>query len=238
MEILKEERELILEWIHLQDKSPFHCSEVKNSFYSSNSSNLENSQYVHSSTDITNSSTVCFSSFVQDSHQVFKSEFVSSSQRIMLSQNVENSRNIVRGTTIFDSSSIFDSKVILSSREIRNSDNVTDSAFCANCKNIKDCLFCFDLTNQAFQIFNTPIDPTRFAIIKAQYIKLLSEELNFVKEWPDNLLKAITPQITERFDWHYQVLPDKFWRWIKTLPGYDENVLHQITLLPQFLSQS
>lgn len=153
----------------------------------------------------------------------------------MLSQNVENSRNIVRGTTIFDSSSVFDSKAVLSSREIRNSSNVTDSAFCANCKNIKNCLFCFDLSDQAFQIFNTPIDPTRFAIIKAQYIKLLSEELNFIKEWPDNPLKAIIPQVIERFDRHYQVLSDKFWRWIKTLPGYDENLLYQITFLPQLL---
>lgn len=235
LKILDEETEKLIDnWIAFCDKKPFDCSNTENSFYASKSDDVKDSQYVHSSIEVNNSSSICLSSFVQDSHQIFNSEFVAFSRQVALSQNVESSNNVVKSSVIFESSNIYKSKTVLRSREIRNSDEVTDSAFCATCRKIENCLFCVDLTEKSFHIFNTPVDPARFSIIKAQYLKFLSEGLTFVKDWPKDPLRIITPQVIVRFDKHYQNLPDKFWRWVRTLPGYSENILYQITFLPQF----
>lgn len=235
LEILdKEAKSLVNDWVAVRDKSPFDCSDTEDSFYASKSSDVKNSQYIHSSIEVADSSSVCLSSFVQGSHQIFNSEFVFFSQQVALSQNVESSNNVVKSSAVFESSNIYESKTVLRSREIRSSNDVTDSAFCASCNKIENCLFCVDLIEKSFHIFNTPVDPARFSIIKAQYLKFLSEGLTFVKDWPKEPLRIITPQVIVRFDKHYQSLPDKFWRWARTLPGYSEDILYQITFLPQF----
>jgi hypothetical protein len=65
-----------------------------------------------------------------------------------------------------------------------------------------------------------------------QYKKIIAEELNFVYEWPVKPLGVIQPKVVLRFDKHYASLTDKFFRWARTLPNYDEETMYKITLLP------
>lgn len=232
----QEEREQLSKWVSFCDKKPYNCINTEKGLYITNSKDVFDSQYIHSSIEVSKSSAVCQSSFVQNSCQVFNSEFVDSSSKVLSSSNIEKSSNIVLGTAIFESSNIFIANSILRSRELRNCEDVVDSVFCAACHKIENCLFCADLSEQSFCLFNKPIDPDRYAIIMTQYQKIFSGEPIFVKEWPENPLMSTVPTILARFDKHYELLSEKFWRWVRTLPGYDENILYQLTFLPRFLA--
>jgi hypothetical protein len=42
-----------------------------------------------------------------------------------------------------------------------------------------------------------------------------------VRDWPFELVFDAQVFIIEKIDEWYSLVPEKFWRWAKTLPGYD-----------------
>ena len=136
---------------------------------------------------------------------------------------VANSRNVI------------DSKNVFGSSEIIKCNTVTDSHFCQNCTNIENCLFCYDLHDAQYCIFNKPVDKNRYEMIARQYQKYMDTLLAFMREWPCELLVEMYVAPTRKFDDWYAPISDKFWKWVRTLPGYDSMMLYNITMLPEIL---
>ena len=142
---------------------------------------------------------------------------------ICASTMVSNSKNINFSTNVFDS------------MDIINCNSVTNSYFCKNCSNISNCLFCFGLEDAEYCVFNIPIDKKRFEVIKEQYQKYQTELLSFVETWPENMFSNHTINTIVKFDIWYYPIPQKFWKWVRTLPGFDPMLIYNITMLPEIL---
>ena len=95
-------------------------------------------------------------------------------------------------------------------------------------------MFCWDINDAEYHIFNKPIDPERFEMLQAQYRKYITEELAYTSsEWPREMLIPTFPHMHVFYDRHYAVLNDKFLRWARTLPNFDEQLLYEMTLNPK-----
>jgi hypothetical protein len=53
--------------------------------------------------------------------------------------------------------------------------------------------------------------------------------------WPEGTIPLDHPIIQRNIAQQFATLPDKFWRWVKTLPGYDPDILYSLTYIPQAL---
>ena len=215
----------------------FYSDEVFNSSFIVSSNKIENSSYVFSSTDIKNCRNVVSSESVEDGEQIFSCFMVSNSSGVIEGSNIINSKNICCATAVIESSNIIESTNVYNSSEICNSRDITESYFCKNSRNLKNCMFCNGLTDAEFYIFNQPVDEVRFGIFKQQYLKYMDVALKFVKEWPDDLAVSIKPAISHRFDEWYKPIPDIFWKWVRTLPGYDAMMLYEITMREELLKE-
>ena len=215
----------------------FYSDEVFNSSFIVSGNKIENSSYVFSSTDIKNCRNVVSSESVEDGEQIFSCFMVSSSSGVIEGSNIINSKNICCATAVIESSNIIESTNVYNSSEICNSRDITESYFCKNSRNLKNCMFCNGLTDAEFYIFNQPVDEVRFGIFKQQYLKYMDVALKFVKEWPDDLAVSIKPAISRRFDEWYKPIPDIFWKWVRTLPGYDAMMLYEITMREELLKE-
>lgn len=215
----------------------FYSDEVFNSSFIVSSNKIENSSYVFSSTDIKNCRNVVSSESVEDGEQIFSCFMVSNSSGVIEGSNIINSKNICCATAVIESSNIIESTNVYNSSEICNSRDITESYFCKNSRNLKNCMFCNGLTDAEFYIFNQPVDEVRFGIFKQQYLKYMDVALKFVKEWPDDLAVSTKPAISRRFDEWYKPIPDIFWKWVRTLPGYDAMMLYEITMREELLKE-
>ena len=214
----------------------WYSQDVRDSKYVVQSKNIKSSSFVYNSTDVETSMDVFAGEEVQDSSQIFNSEWVSSSHKIYLSKNIEDSNNICDSSLVNHSLNVLSSTDVLKSREIIKSKNITSSMSVANCIDLKDCLFCFGISNNQFCIFNKPIDEERFEIYKNQYNKLmLNQELPFIKDWPKEMARGYSPTLDLNMSHYYKELSGKFWKWVKTLPNFDEQVLYSITMNPNIL---
>jgi hypothetical protein len=48
-------------------------------------------------------------------------------------------------------------------------------------------------------------------------------------EWPECTIPLDMPTIQRNVLKQYEALPESFWRWVKTLPGYDPGILYHLT---------
>jgi hypothetical protein len=96
-------------------------------------------------------------------------------------------------------------------------------------------MFCDGLEDAEYCIFNVPIDKERYEIIEKQYKKYLTELLAFVRDWPEELATNEIVLPTKKFDDWYYPISEKFWKWARTLPGFDSVILYRITLLSDFI---
>ena len=156
-------------------------------------------------------------------------------QKIFRGLNINESINICNSTMIVRSKNVVDSVNIFDSSEIIKCNQVLNSYFCQNCKEIKNCMFCENLEGAEYYIFNKPVDKKYFEFFEKQYLKYLTEPLDFVRDWPENLLAAIRVTPTRKFDDWYHPISKKFWKWARTLPNFDPMILYNITMLPEFL---
>ena len=210
----------------------YNCQNIQDSHYVLNSNGVDFSTFVHDSTDISHCSDIYKCDDVTNSNQIFYSQFIYSSERIDRSSNVDNCTNVLISTRIYNSRNIYVCSDIMGSGELRHCDNIESSYFCANSKNLKDCMFCHDLEGKQFHIFNQPVTEEKFNIIRKQYLRLMEEvELDYLREqWPQNMLIPELPNVYSYHNKHYLQLSDKFWRWARTIPGYDAELLYRITL--------
>jgi hypothetical protein len=213
----------------------WYSQDVKDSKYIIKSKQVVNSIGVFSSTDINNSSDIVDSEDVIDSKQIFHSSMVEGSEKIFRGQNITQSINICNSTMIANSKNVIDSNKVFDSSEIIASTNVFNSYFCHNCKEIKHCMFCENLENAEYCLFNKPVNKKYFELFEKQYLKYLVERLDFVREWPEEFSAAMAIAPTRKFDDWYHPIPQRFWKWVRTLPNFDPMLIYNITMLPEIL---
>ena len=215
----------------------YNCQNIQDSQYIVNSGDVDSSSFVHSSTGVSHSTDVLKSDDVTNSLQVFESQFVYSSEKIFGSTSIENSHNVLISKGIYNSRNIYACTNVITSGELRFCEDITASSFCVDSKRLKNCLFCNELNNKEYHIFNKPIDKERFEIILKQYQRIMGElKLHYMREpWPESMLIPSLPKPFSYFNKHYLQLPDKFWRWVQTVPGYDADLLYKMTLNPDLL---
>jgi hypothetical protein len=96
-------------------------------------------------------------------------------------------------------------------------------------------LFCESLDGVEYYIFNKPVDKDLYEMLEEQYLKYMGGQLNFIKEWPEDMAVSVYISPTRKFDDWYHTISDKFWKWARTLPNYDSMLLYNITMLPEIL---
>lgn len=208
---------------------------IHNSKFVVKSKEVKGSDRVYHSEDVINSSDIVYGETISNSAQVFASTMVSNSSLIAQCNNITESKNICFSTMVSRSINIYNSKNVFGSSEIIKCDNVTDSYFCQDCKNIKHCMFCEGVEDAEYYLFNQPIDKERFELFLQQYKRFMQSRLAFAPEWPENLIRTYSPSISQKFDEWYKPIPEKFWKWARTLPGFDSMLLYNITMLPEIL---
>lgn len=210
----------------------YNCQNIQDSQYVVNSSDIDFSSFVHDSTQVSHSTDVFKSNDVTNSLRVFESEFVYNSEKIYKSNNIEDSNNIILSKGVYNSRNIYTCENIMSCGELRHCDNMTDSAFCADSKNLKNCLFCYGLEDREYHIFNKPVDKARFDVVFKQYQRLMGGiELDYTREpWPESMLVPMIPNLFSYYHKHYRQLDDRFWRWSRSVPNFDADLLYKITL--------
>jgi hypothetical protein len=60
--------------------------------------------------------------------------------------------------------------------------------------------------------------------------------LEFVESWPNDLACGVAPNLDRNLSHHYKSLPSKFWKWVRTLPFFDEMILYNISMRPEALN--
>ena len=199
------------------------------------SHDIENSERIFESNDIEHSFDVVASESISNSSQIFTSSLVDNSSHIMHCSNITECNNTCFSKIISHSENIYNSKNVFTSSEIITSENVTNSYFCQNCRNIKHCMFCDGIEDVEYYLFNQPVDKERFELFTQQYKRFMQFKLAFAPIWPENMIKAFTPVVTQKkYEW-YNAISEKFWKWAKTLPGYDYILVYNITLIPEIL---
>lgn len=208
---------------------------IHNSKFVVKSKEVKDSDRIYHSEDVINSSDIVYGEIISNSAQVFASTMVSNSSLIAQCNNITESKNICFSIMVSRSINIYNSKNVFGSSEIIKCDNVTDSYFCQDCKNIKHCMFCEGIEDAEYYLFNQPIDKERFELFLQQYKRFMQSRLAFAPEWPENLIGTYSPCISQKFDEWYKPIPEKFWKWARTLPGFDSMLLYNITMLPEIL---
>ena len=71
-----------------------------------------------------------------------------------------------------------------------------------------------------------------FEIILTQYMRQTKDmELDYLREpWPENMLIPSFPNLFGFYNKHYLQINNKFWRWARSVSGYDADLLYKITL--------
>ena len=210
----------------------YNCQNIQDSQYIVNSSGVDFSSFVHDSTEVSHSADVYKSDDVTNSLRVFESQFVYNSEKVSGATSVENSHNVLISKGIYNSCNIYGCTNIIGSGELRFCEDITTSNFCVDSKKLKNCLFCHELEGKEYHIFNKPVDKERFEIILKQYQRIMGGlELDYMREpWPESMLIPSMPSPFAYFNKHYLQLPDKFWKWVQTVPGYDADLLYRMTL--------
>ena len=199
------------------------------------SKNVKNSTCVFESTNINQCKDVVSTDEAENSQQVFYSSMIDNCSKIYKGNNIVDSINIHNSIMIVRSKNVIDSNTVFDSSEIIKCSTVTNSHFCQDCGNIDHCLFCSGLTEAEYCIFNKQIDKNLYEIFEKQYLKYMTAQLDFIQHWPDNLISTINIVPTRKFDdWFYSV-PEKFWKWARTLPNFDSMLIYDITMLPEIL---
>ena len=217
----------------------WYSEKVRDSKNVVKSKNVAASEGVFSSNDIKLSFDIVSSEFVENSKQIYSSNMIDNAKRILHCANVSDSVNICHSTAVARSKNVYRSQDVFDSSEIIDSSGVTGSHFCNKCSNITNCMFCFGLSDAEYHIFNKPVTKARFELFEQQYKRFMNSEfdieLNFIKgDWPECLVTGIVPTNTVFNVW-YEPISDKFWKWVKTLPGYNAMALYNQTMLPRFI---
>ena len=235
-----EEKELYYRLLNIQVDNPasiYHCRNVNNSYIVAQSKDVTNSSHIKDCSDIDKGYYIMSSDNVENSQKIAFSSFVYDSAFVQSALNVTNSINIVGAKYIVDSSSILDSENIVNSKWLRRCKNAEDSYFCADCHDIKHAMFCNGVGGE-YLLFNKPVDPKQFELIKKQLLNLLRDfEMLLMSEWVLDGLDWSAPKKIVNYNTQFAAVPKKLWTWLKTLPGYSPMTMYQITFQPHLLEE-
>lgn len=200
-----------------------NSKEISESFHIINSNNINKSEEIYNSNDVVYSDHIYNSAYIEKSCQVYDSK------------NIEESFNILKSLFVVNSEDIFDSEDVFNSNGIMNSKGVTDSFICRNCTNISNCLFCFGIKDSEYHVFNTKVTKERYEYIKKLYLKMASAPLQFC-EWPeDGFIVECIPKVHGDWSLYFKNWSKEFYKWIRTLPIYDNKVMLCITGISEFI---
>lgn len=216
-------------------ESFWYSTNIENSRFIVKSNEVKDSERIFHSNDVVKSFDIVHGETVENSNQVFTSSLVSDSEMVAHCNNVAESKNICFSTMVMNSTNVRASKDIFNSSEIIESTNVSDSYFCSSCKNIKHCMFCEDIEDAEYYLFNQPIPKERFEFFVKQYKKFMNVLLGFAPEWPKDMITSWAPAFSLRPDYWYKPISDKFWKWVRTLPGFDSMFVYKMTMLSNIL---
>lgn len=217
--------------------SIYGSDNVLKSKYVTYSSNVRDSEFVFHSKEIENSTSILHSDTVENSNRIYGSSFIYDSEKIINSKNVTESNNIINSDYVLNSHHIYCASGIKNSAYIADigfaeTRHVSDSYFISGGKHLDHCLFCFGIENQSYQLFNQPIDEIEYKMIIRQMESILRDwEPELVKEnyWPEKTIPIDTPTLQRHAGKQWASLPDRFWQWVKTLPGYDSGIMYSLT---------
>ena len=220
-----------------QVETIYQSDNVTDSMFISRSSRVEKSCFVFSCEDVISSSNISSSKVVQQSDSIFNSEFIYDCERVYDGKNINKSRNIISANYIINSTNIMNAASVINSKFVVDimsdgTKQIKNSAFIQHCSNMDHCLFCHNISNGEYLLFNKKITPEEYDMIMLQLNSiLLNIELEFTHNgWPREQIPLDTPIINRNIINQFVALPDKFWRWVKTLPGYDPMIMYGITM--------
>ena len=206
---------------------------VLNSSLVSASIDVTNSEKVYGSESVTNSTSICDSDFVECSKYICDSKFVTNSEKVYKGQNIENSEEVVDVKYVINSYGIYEANNVVDCDTIWQGEDLTNCHFCFKCYRLSSALFCYDISDGEYYLFNKKIDKNRFDMIMKQYNKYFKQEMCLIDNWKDTYHY---PTKIYDFRKHTAKMPDTFWAWVQTLPGYDPSILYSLTFNPRFLT--
>ena len=235
-----EEQELYYKGLNIDCKFPFNIYEsdnVRNSNWISRSSNVVDSSHIFYCKDVINSNNVLSSEDVRDSEKVYNSEFVYKSRNVLNSKNITESAFVVNADYVVNSNSVNNATAVMKSAFVTGRKDgatyqIRNSRFICDCSNMKKSLFCYGISNAEYMLFNQQMEPEDYELIVEQFDAKLGKFHNVLvanDEWPANIIPLEAPKIQRRISDVYSQVPLEFWRWVKTLPGYNQNILFNIT---------
>lgn len=213
----------------------YYVDHTDNCSFVVKSSHIKDCSHVFDSKQIVNSKDIVDCEDVVNSSMIFLGTFIENSTKVNRGSNITDSFNIYNSTMILNSKNVFESNNIVNSNEIVKSENVTNSYFCRKCKNIRNCLFCDCIEGKEYYIFNQPVTKEQFELLLRQYLKYQTAELAFIDNWPEDVLMNFLPKATINYSKWYEPIPEKFWKWARTLPNFDPMALYEMTMLPEIL---
>ena len=214
----------------------WYSQDIKNSKIVVKSKKIEKSVGVFESEEVLNSTDIVASENIENCSQIFYSSMIDNSQKIFKGTNITESINICNSTMVARSRNIIDSFDVFDSTELVKVINASNSHFCINSKNFKNCMFCDSVEDVEYYIFNKSVDKSKYEFFEKQYKKYLVEELEFIRDWPKDMVASNYFAPTKKFDDWYHPISEKFWKWVRTLPGYDPMLMYNITMNPDFLN--
>ena len=220
--------------VKVVDSEGVHESyDVARSTLVSKSRCVNDSEQIYGSEQISKSDHIVNSNYVNDSHHIASSEFVDESNYILGSKNVNNSSQVVDSVYTMLSYGIYESENVANCHSIWKSENLTDCYFCFGCHNLTNALFCEGISDGEYYLFNKKIDKARFDMIAKQYKLYSTSFMTLMGEWP----QSMSQHPIKYYDYrkHTENIPDKFYAWVKTLPGYDPAIMYSITFDSRFL---
>ena len=212
----------------------YESNDIEHSVFVSLSSRVDGSRNVCRSHDVIDSKNIIGADSIERSHNISNSMFCYDSDRVVCSKNVNNSTDIVMSDYVINSHYIVNATSVINSQYIGSwigtTSKITDSMFINNCYNLKNCLFCSEAQNDENLLFNQKIDPAQIEMIKKQLTSILKEwkPKLYQEDWEEEIVPFNAPKLERNLGVMFSELPDRFWDWIKTLPGYDPNILFAI----------
>lgn len=234
LDISKEEIEVYWQRVNVVDSEGVcKSNNVTRSALVVGSNEVSGSRHVYDSEQITDSHKVVSSQFINSSEYIVNSEFIDESHHIFGSKNVNGCSQVVDSVYIMLAHGVFESSNIVNAHSIWKSENLTDCYFCFNCHNVFNALFCEGISNGEYYLFNKKIDKARFDMILRQYKLYSTPFITLMSEWPEGFGQSPTKYYDYRK--HTEKITDKFYAWVKTLPGYDPAIMYSITFDSRFL---
>ena len=212
------------------------------------SENVSNSKYIAFSKDIKNSERVHASSNVENSQYISVSFNVLGSTEVKDSSKIRHSQNVFNSGEVLDCYGVYSCKEVEGSLGIFNVSTGKEIYFSTVLENCSYCLFCSGLKNKKFCLFNQEISSKDWFIIKELLFNKWSEE--------DKSLYKIVSFEDDNNEWcgfktsnynvsfsyvaqrdFFQGFSSKFLKYIRSIPGYNEWLLYQITMNPKILEE-